>query len=115
MGGRVTVEKESLSVMLSKEMAAREMHQQERAGLVSRLEDVNAIMGETAKSKDLAVEKLRSHIEQNDQFRKQVAKSNEEISNTHAELSEVRKELETTQYDLEVVNNHWIEAKTELE
>ena len=34
--GRVTAEKESLSVMLSKEMAAREMHQQERAGLVSR-------------------------------------------------------------------------------
>ena len=34
--GRVTAEKESLSVMLTKEMAAREMHQQERAGLVSR-------------------------------------------------------------------------------
>ena len=69
---------------------------------------MSAILSVTTNSKDLAVEELRCNIEQNNQLREQVAKSNEESSNALAELSEVRKELENTRYDMEVVNR-WLE------
>jgi len=91
-------EKENLSVMLEKEIVARELLLQQKADLVEKLEDQSNMLNAALKSKALAVEELRTQVIQQDQLRKELSDAREEAAFSEAELVKM-KELVENQTD----------------
>ena len=86
-------EREHLAKMLDQEIKARELLLTEKKALVDRIEDTSNMLNATAKSKELAIEEIRTQIQQQDKLRQELAAAKEEAGNAEAELVLLKQEL----------------------
>ena len=87
-------EREKLVGLLEQEQAARAVLLEEKACLLGRLEDTEAMLAAAARSKDLAVAEIRAQVERQDDLRKELASVQEEVLRMGAELEETKREAE---------------------
>jgi len=93
----IDTERERLSGMLSEEIEARDVLLQQKDQLVGRLEDTSNMLHAAVKSKNMAVEEIRTQIQQQDILRNELAMAREEAGTAEAELVLVRQELRRCQ------------------
>merc|ERR1719208_136682 len=80
--------------MLATEQSARETLLKEKASLLCRLEDSEAMVAAAVRSKDLAVAEIRTQVAQQDELRRGLATAKEEAARAEADLVEARREIE---------------------
>jgi len=87
-------DRDGLAAMLATEQSARETLLKEKASLLCRLEDSEAMVAAAVRSKDLAVAEIRTQVAQQDELRRGLATAKEEAARAEADLVEARREIE---------------------
>lgn len=93
--GVLREERDHLAALLEVEIRGREQCMVEKQELVERLEEVSNMLNTAVKSKDLAVEEIRTHIERRDKLRQELATTKQEKDSLESELFSVKQQLES--------------------
>ena len=93
--GVLREERDHLAALLEVEIREREQCMVEKQELVERLEEVSNMLNTAVKSKDLAVEEIRTHIERRDKLRQELATTKQEKDSLESELFSVKQQLES--------------------
>ena len=88
-------EKDKLAQMLELEIKARENLLSEKQDLVDRMDDTSNMLNAAARSKELAIQEIRTQIEMQDELRRSLASAEQEVQSLDAELAAVKQKLAT--------------------